>query len=353
MRYGRLIAVMLCGAVMLTGCGADKKSGSPSAESNVKHTTDVFAMDTYMNLTAYGENAENALELASAEIYRLESVLSVTLSGSDTAAINSSGGKPVEVSEDTLNIVSTGMRYGTLTGGALDITIYPVLREWGFTTGDYHIPTADTLSELLKSVDFTRVQTFGDTVTIGDDQQIDLGALAKGYTSDKVMSVMRENGVDSAIVSLGGNVQALGKKPDGSMWTVAVVDPFAPDTDMCTLKIADKAVITSGNYERYFTGEDGRNYFHIIDSADGYPAENGLVSVTVIGESGIMCDALSTALFVLGTDKALDFYRAMQDSTDAPFDLILVTDDGRMLYTEGIAGDITNLSTMPAEVVGE
>lgn len=351
MKYRGFLAALICVAFVMTGCAAEKSGVTLSAD-NVKHSCDVFAMDTYMSLTAYGDNAETALELASKEIYRLESVLSVTLDGSDTAAINESHGEPVTVSGDTLDIINTGLKYGALTNGALDITIYPVLKEWGFTTGNYRIPSADTLAELLNSVDHTRVQTTGDTVTIGEDQQIDLGALAKGYTSDRMMKVLSENGVTSAIVSLGGNVQALGNKPDGSMWTVAVVDPFSPDTDMCTLKISDEAVITSGNYERYFIGDDGRSYFHIIDSADGYPAENGLVSVTVIGGSGIMCDALSTALFVMGTEKAIDFYSSMQGSTDVPFDLILVTEDGRMLYTQGIADDFTNLSSMPAEVIG-
>lgn len=348
MRYGKLLAALLCGAMLITGCGGKKNAPEATAE---KHTCDVFAMDTYMTLTAYGDKAEDALGLASKEIYRLESLLSTTLEGSDISDVNLSG--TAEVSEDTLTIIDTALRYSALTDGALDITVYPVLKEWGFTTGEYRIPSDNNISELLGNVDCTRVKTDGNTVTVGEGQQIDLGALAKGYTSDRITEMLRDNGVSSAIVSLGGNVQALGSKPDGSDWTVAVVDPFAPDTDMCTLKINNEAVITSGSYERYFTGEDGKNYFHIIDSADGCPAENGLVSVTVIGESGIMCDALSTALFVMGTEKAVDFYCTRQSDTDAPFELILVTDDGRILCTEGIADSFTNLSTMSAEVIGK
>ena len=343
-------AFLLLSVLCMTGCSVN--SGADTADSIAKkHTADIFAMDTYMTLTAYGDGAEAALSAAKDEILRLESIFSVTLEGSEVSAINASAGTPVSVSTDTAETVAAAHRYGELTGGALDVTLYPVLREWGFTTGDYHIPTYDTLEVLLKNVDYKSVQSDGVSVTIGAGQQIDLGALAKGYTGDRMISVLRENGVNSAIVSLGGNVQALGRKPDGSEWTVAVTDPFSPERNMCTLKIADEAVITSGDYERYFIGEDGKRYCHIMDPADGYPADNGLVSVTVIGSSGIMCDALSTALFVMGTDDAVGFYRTMQDKTDAPFDLILVTDDGRMLYTEGIADSFTNESTMNAEVI--
>lgn len=175
---------------------------------------------------------------------------------------------------------------------------------------------------------------------------LDLGALAKGYTGDELMEIFHENGVKSAIVSLGGNVQALGKKPDGSLWKVAVRNPFSPETDMCTVEIEGKAVITSGSYERYFTGEDGVDYCHIIDPKSGRPVHNGLVSVTVIGESGTECDALSTALFVMGADGAVEFWRKNGD-----FELILVSDDGKIMYTEGLEGSFKNLGKMPAEVI--
>ena len=125
-----------------------------------------------------------------------------------------------------------------------------------------------------------------------------------------------------------------------------MVDPFQPDTDMCIIETDGKAVITSGNYERFFIGEDGKKYWHIMDPADGCPADNGLVSVTVIGESGLTCDSLSTALFVAGKDKATEYWRSHRD-----IDLILVTDNGSIYYTEGIADAFQNISGMPAEVI--
>ncbi len=329
--------------IILTGCG--KRDASPSAE--IVSDRNVFAMDTFMTMRAYGGNGENALEKAENRILELEALFSVTAEGSDIQCINNSGGIPVEVSDETAEIISEAVKIGNETNGALDVTMYSVLRAWGFTEDEFRIPEADEITGLLEKVDYSQISIDGRTVAIPDEYQLDLGALAKGYTSDKVIETLRENGVESAVISLGGNVQTLGGKPDGSKWNIAVRNPFSPETDMCILKTGETAVITSGNYERFFIGENGRKYWHILDPDNGYPADMGLVSVTVIGESGLYCDALSTALFVMGRDKAIEFWMEKQD-----FDMILVTDTQEILYTEGIKNDFTNLTEMHAEVIG-
>ena len=333
----------LLSAVVAAACGCG--SAASSGRDSKAYSRDIFAMDTYMSIRAYG-GGESALDAAEERIRTLEAELSVTSDKSDTAAINSSAGSPAEVSEDTLTIVKKAVEMGGITGGALDVTAYPLVKEWGFTTGDYHIPEKQRIDELLKNVDFGRISIKGDTVAVGDGQQLDLGALAKGYAGDEVVSALRDNGSDAGIISLGGNVQAFGEKPDGTPWKVAVRDPFAPETDMCVVEIGEKAVITSGNYERCFTGEDGNSYWHIIDPADGYPADNGIVSATIIGDSGLECDALSTAMFVKGLDGAVSLWRS-----SASYDMILVTDDRTIHYTEGIADTFSNLSGMTAEVI--
>ena len=329
-------------AVTLASCS----SPAPTNTDNSPHTRDVFAMDTYMSMKAYGENGEKALSEAEKYIKKLESDLSATSPDSCISRVNSADSKPTEVTDEAAEIIAKALEIGKKTNGALDITLYPMLKEWGFTTGEYQIPKTEAISRILGNTGFERVQLSGNAVTVPDGFQIDLGALAKGFTSDKIMDIMRKNNVSSAIVSLGGNVQAVGTKPDGSQWKVAVRDPFAPDTDMCVVEIGSKAVITSGNYERFFTGSDGKNYWHILDPSDGFPADNGLVSVTVIGDSGLECDALSTALFVLGDGKAQDYWDANQG-----FDMILVTDDKRIVCTDGIADSFTNMSGMDAEVL--
>lgn len=327
--------------IFLTGCG-EKNEKQNNSE---KVQRDIFAMDTYMSLTAYGDNAEAALDKASERIMELESLLAVNSEKSDVWKINNSNGNTVQISDDTAEIISSAIEYGDSTG-TLDITIYPVLKEWGFTAKDYKIPDDDRLTELLENVDYSNIKLDGNNISIPENYMIDLGAVAKGYTGDEVIAELRENGVESAIISLGGNVQALGLKPDGSQWNVSVIDPFMPDSSMCVVSVGEKAVVTSGSYERYFTGDNGKNYWHIIDKTDGYPADNGLVSVTIIGDSGIMCDALSTALFIAGTEKAQEYWQ-----NNGGFDMILVTDDRKIIYTDGIEGSLKNMSDMPAEVI--
>lgn len=325
-------AVML---IFLTACG----------DGNQSESRDVWAMNTYMTMTAYAKNAESALENAAEKINELDMLLSVTSKESDIWRINNSGGVPVEVSDDTAKVISSAVEYCGKTG-TLDITIYPVLREWGFTTQEYRIPDSVKLDELLENVNYMNIGIDGNMISVPENYMIDLGAVAKGYTGDRVIAELRESGVESAIISLGGNVQALGLKPDGSQWNVAVKNPFMSDSDMCIVSVGEKAVITSGDYERYFVGDDGNKYCHIIDKSDGFPADNGLVSVTIIGDSGIMCDALSTALFIAGTEGAQEYWH-----TNGGFDMILVTDDGRIIYTKGLSESFRNLSSMTAEMI--
>lgn len=330
--------------ISLVSCG--KRSIDP--DMNQASDRSLFAMDTYMTMRAYGDSGEEALEKAEEKINFLESILSVTAENSDLQRINNADGLPVTVSEETAKLIDKAVGFCNKTDGALDITLYSVLLEWGFTDSEFSIPDADSLAGSLEYVDYSRVLVEGQTVTLPAGFKIDLGALAKGYTSDTVIGILRENGVKSAIISLGGNVQTLGRKPDGSRWKIAVRDPFAPESDMCVLETEETAVVTSGNYERFFIGDDGKKYWHILDPSDGYPADNGLVSVTVIGESGLYCDALSTALFVMGKERAVEFWRENKN-----FDMILVTDSKKIFYTDSKSYEFENLTEMPAEVVGD
>lgn len=330
---------------LITLCGC-ANSAESSSEDTKEYSRDIFAMDTYMYLKAYGEHADTALGYSSEQILSLEELFSVTSEKSDIWAINHSNGEPVSVSDDTIAVLDKAIKIGGKTNGALDVTIYPLLTEWGFTTDTQQVPTDDIIADKLKLIDYTKISVKGNTVQLPDNMQIDFGALAKGYTSDCVTEILKENGVKSALVNLGGNVHAVGTKPDGTLWKVGVQNPFSPSEQVCILEIADKAVITSGNYERFFTDENGRKYWHILDSADGFPADNGLVSVTIVGENGLLCDALSTALFVLGTDKAIDYWR-----NSADFEMILITDDEKIIYSEGLSDFINFTASYETEVI--
>ncbi len=303
-------------------------------------------MDTFMTVRAYGDNGDEALKSAEEKIKYLESIFSVTIDESDIYKINNSHGSTVDISPETAEILDEAVKMCEKTDGALDITLYPVLSAWGFTADEFRVPASSEIAGLLEYVDYSEVSVDRQNVTVPEGFQLDLGAIAKGYASDEIADDLRENGVKSAVINLGGNIRTLGEKPDGSLWKIAVRDPFNTESDMCVLETGETSVVTSGNYERFFVGEDGQKYWHILDPSDGYPADSGLVSVTVIGESGFYCDALSTALFVMGKDKAVEFWREKRD-----FDMILVTESHEIMYTSGISRCFKNLTDMTAEVI--
>lgn len=287
---------------------------------------EILAMDTVMKLTIYGENAPQAGEAAVDRIQELEGLLSVTREDSEIYAANHTGS--AELSPDAAALLARALALCRETGGALDVTIYPVVRAWGFTTGAYRVPDDGELTALLERVDYRQAALEGDRLTLPEGVELDLGAMAKGYTGDQLMALLAREGIASAIVELGGNVQALGAKPDGSPWRVALQAPEGGYAGV--LEIVDKAVVTSGGYQRYFE-QDGEIYWHIIDPAQGRPARSGLQSVTIVADEGTLCDGLSTALFVMGREEALDFWRTRND-----FECVLISEDNTVAITEGL-----------------
>lgn len=303
-------------------------------ENTGKAETELFAMDTYITVTVYGEDtgkAETALSQAADMFMRLERLWSVTDRDSDIYALNQSSGQPVVMSDETVQLVSFALQMAEETGGSLEPTLYPVLTAWGFTTETNRVPSAAEISTLLEAVDYTQVRLEGNSVCLADGMRLDLGAVGKGYAGDLVSRVLKENGIESALLDIGGNIQAVGSKPDGSPWRLGLRNPF-DGGNLGVLEVSNLAVVTSGNYERYFVGEDGKRYGHIIDPATGYPVENGLASVTVISEEGRLCDALSTSLFVMGLEDASDYWRQHKN-----FEMILITVDGEIYLTDGAA----------------
>lgn len=298
-----------------------------------EHSRQVFAMDTVMTLTAYGPKGGKAVDQGQALIAQLEARLSVTDSGSDIAALNAGAGEWVELSPDTAQVLTLALELARETGGAMDPTIYPVVRAWGFTTDQRQIPGEGELAALLPLVDHSRVEVdvAGGRARLPRGMELDLGSIAKGYTADRLDASFRALGVRSALIDLGGNIQAVGRKPDGSPWRVGVQDPAAEGTAfLAVLRVEDSAVVTSGGYQRYFE-VDGVRYWHLLDPQTGLPARTGLGSVTVVGPSGARCDALSTALFVLGEERGTQLWRTLGD-----FQAVFVREDGSVAVTQGL-----------------
>lgn len=332
------IGGLLVAALMLAGCSAQTSAEGPS------QTREVYAMDTVMTLEAYGQNADAALDEAVAEIERLDALWSIASSDGEIAQLNAE--KQITASADTLALLTRAKEISAATDGLFSTTIAPLMEAWGFTSGDYRVPDEAELSALLAHVDDEEIAISGSTVTIPADAKVDLGGIAKGFTSARVMEIFRENGVENGILSLGGNVQALGTKPDGSLWRVGLQDPADERALFATLELADKAVITSGAYERNFE-QDGITYHHIIDPRTGYPAESGLSSVTIVSDDGTLADGLSTALFIMGKEAAVEFWRSRRDD----FDMVLLADDGAVTVSAGIADALTLSDGSTAEVV--
>ena len=317
--------IVLCLPLLLCGCA------QKSAER------EFFAMDTVMQLRAYGPAAEDALAQAEAEIYRLEGVLSCRDEQAALARLNETGGGTA--GEETAALLQTALTLCEQTGGAYDPALGALSEAWGFSTGAYRVPEPDALAEAMQSSGAGLVQLDGISVTLTNGAQLDLGGIAKGYAADLLRAQLEKEGVTSATLDLGGDVFVMGRKTDGSDWRIAVKDPADTESYLGIVSAADKFIVTSGVYERYFE-ENGVRYHHILDPKTGCPAESGLVSVTVLCENGAWADALSTACFVLGPDGALALRDDLADQgTD--FELILVTDDGRVLYTDGLADAFT------------
>lgn len=325
---------LILGFCLLTGCA--KFFPAEKQETSVQPTSDtreIFAMDTVMTVTAYGDRSEEAVQAAEEEIKRLDALFSVGNASSDIAGLNENAS--AVVSEETCELINRSKELYQSTDGALNIAVYPLMEAWGFTSGEYRVPDQREIDAILNCMDVNEISCDENTgeVILPEGMGIDLGAIAKGYTSAHLMDIFASYDITSAIVSLGGNVQALGNKPEGTKWRVAVENPFSEEGDGYAgiLEIKDQAVITSGAYERYFE-QEGKRYHHVIDPATGYPAENGLASVTVVSQDGTLADALSTALFVMGKDKALAYWKEHADE----FDVILIEDNKDMTITEGL-----------------
>ncbi len=297
-----------------------------------------FFFDTVITVSMYDTDDESILDQCFEKMAYYENTLSRTVEGSDVWNINHSEGQPVVVSDDTLTLLQEALHYCEVTDGAFDVSIEPVSSLWNFHDDtDASVPSENDIEEGLRHVDYTQIHIEDHSVTLDDSQGgIDLGAIAKGYISDGVRDILIENGCESALISLGGNIYALGTKPDGSSFTIGVRRPFQESAYSIIEKVsaADQAVITSGTYERYFYADDTL-YHHILDPATGYPKETDLTSVTIVCNDGTQGDALSTVCFLLGPEKGMELIETL-DGVEALF----IDDEENLISSSGWTGEI-------------
>ena len=301
--------------------------------SDDKQSIEVYAMDTYMTLYAYGSNAKAALMESKKKILQLDSLFNTTNSESEIYQLNCD--KKIIASKDVIEILKEAKKISDLTDGKLDLSVYPIVEEWGFINKKFCIPTDNRLEELKKNVSYKKIFINEKTSEVRLDNKsmkIDLGAVAKGYTSKMIMKIFKKHHIKSGLVSLGGNVQIYGKKPDNSLFKIGIANPEKKATNyLGVYQGKDKAVITSGSYERYFE-KNNKIYHHIIDPATAKPAESGIVSMTIIADDGTLADGLSTSCFILGKDKTLQLWRNNKEK----FDFILQTADKKIYISKNL-----------------
>ena len=296
------------------------------------------AMNTFVSVQTFGENSKNVNQKIKARLSELESLFSTTDSSSEIYKLNHSSEK-IQVSSETYSLLSYSVKMAEIFNGHFNPALFPVIREWGFTTGNYHVPSQEKINFLLKKTDFSQIQFFDDNfVQLQDSMSVDFGSVAKGFASDEIVKILSENNILSALIDFGGNIIAFGEKPDFSFWRIGIKNPFGGEISLA-VKVKNQMVITSGGYERFFTDENQKKYIHIFDGKTGFPVENEIESVTIICENGLYADTLSTALFIIGSENAVSFWRERKD-----FQMIILQKDGSILYTSPLESQIEILS---------
>lgn len=294
-----------CLPFSLSACDADDTQKPTNQEE--ERTLLTFLFNTVINIKA--SCSQEVLDLVEERLIYFENTFSKTIEESDIYRINHAGGAPTNVQPETADILTKALTYCELSGGLFDISIGGVVDLWDFIEGV--IPDPNALAEALTHVDYHKINVEGNIVTISDPEtHLDLGAIAKGYITDDIVTLMKEQSCESALINLGGNTYAYGTKPDGSDWRVGIQDPNeATGTVFGVLTAHDKSVVTSGINERSFE-RDGVLYHHLLDPRTGMPAQNGIASTTIVSDLSVDGDAFSTITFIMGLE---DGTRAVEE----------------------------------------
>lgn len=320
----------MAAAVFISICGCSRVT-----PSSTKYIAQGYALNTYVKVTLYGSGSDEIAGRAVDMCSEYERIFSRTDEDSMLYRLNNAGSLTRKEAADDKGfdeltaLVRSGIEYGKLTDGALDITIEPVSSLWKFGTDEAALPDAGQIADALTKVDYSKVEVTDDFIEL-NGCRLDLGATAKGYIAGKICDYLKKEGVTGAIVDLGGNISCIGTKADGTGFTVGIKKPFDEEGQMSlALDLRDMNIVTSGVYERYFYDDD-KLYHHILNPATGYPCENGLLSVTVISADAAQCDALSTGCFVLGMDKAKELVEGLEGVY-----AVFIDDNYDVYYTKG------------------
>jgi len=324
----------------LVGCTKSQSTGDGHPLSK----TEVI-IGTVCTVSLYDNKDPAIIDKCFNRLRELEDILSINKLNTELDKVNEMAGKePVKVGDDTFTVVAEGLKYSKLSQGALDITVGPLVKLWGIGTENAKVPTESEINEKKSLINYNDLVLDEQNKTIflkKPNMIIDLGAIAKGYAADELAKLLKAN---SAIIDLGGNIFALGNKPDGAKWKIGVQDPEnARGDSIGFIEVINKSVVTSGIYERYFEA-NGKKYHHILNPTTGYPYENEILGVSIISDKSIDGDALSTTLFALGIEKGLEFIDS-QEGVEALF----ISKDHEVYLTKGLK-DNCNLTSSKYKV---
>ncbi len=306
-KYLIIFLIIAVFSAVLAGCG-NKEEDLPESEDSA------FLMDTLVQMRAYGENSEIAVEESLERVKEIEALMSKTIESSDVYQLNNNPETEVEIDRETTNVLEKSLEYAELTEGDFDPTIGALVELWGIGSDDAAVPDNSEIEEALANTGHNYLKLDDDSAEVSKEGvKIDLGGIAKGYAAEEVKKVVQKHDIEHAFVNLGGNVLVIGDKVDGSPWKIGIQDPREGKGDvMAVVDAVDLTIVTSGNYERFFE-EDGKLYHHILDPQTGFPADNELISVSIISENSFDADALSTAVYVMGLNKGMEFIENLDD----------------------------------------
>jgi len=292
-----------------------------------------FLLNTVIEITIYDKNSKKIINELFDQIQSMENRYSRYIAGSEISKVNNNPGTFVKVSEDTLELIEQSLYFSTISGGLFDISIGPLVDLWGISRDNPKVPSKSEIDLVKEKIDYRSISINRENgaISVADGMSLDTGAIAKGFITDKLVSVLNEKKIDSALLNLGGNLYLHGSKPDGSFWTVGIRDPFGLQGDYIgTVSVKDMSIVTSGIYERFFE-EDGQRYHHILNPKTGYPEDNELASVSILSPSSAKCDGLSTTCFLLGLKEGMELIERL-DEVEA----IMVTKDRKIYLSGGI-----------------
>ncbi|MFO7534812.1 MAG: FAD:protein FMN transferase [Kiritimatiellia bacterium] len=311
----RFFVPFLIAGLLFAGCGSE--SGKPV-------TVSFMGMGTLGSLVVPPADAARAPEMlaqASTLVGELENKLSLFKPESDLSRLHAQAGEAVEVSPDTLAVVTMSLQASRNTGGAFDLTVGPLMTLWGFrgSNAAHRVPTEAERRAVMESVGYEHVSVSGRTVRLdGPGIRLDAGGIGKGYAVDRCWEALKRSGHGRFLMNLGGNMRAAGRPAGNRPWTVGVRHPFQADAILGKMRLEDgMAVATSGHYERFVT-LDGVRYAHIMDPRTGLPVR-GMAGVTVVASTAAEADVLSTALFILGPEMGMALLAQMGSRAEALF----------------------------------